>query len=536
MTPQTQSRRALADAVASPLETRSINLDGASLRHFPTEVLECVNLEELSMCAAIEVDFASLDGQLVIKPQSLPESLGSLQELRVLLLGNLTLGGLPQTIGDLQQLEVLSLRHNSQLEGLPPRLCGLSKLRVLNLAATPMLGSLPEDIGELGALEELRTRDSGFHEVPSSLVRLTRLRTLTLPSQVHALPRGFGALTQLRHLCLSAPALHSIAAELESLTQLEELRVLQTHDRPVAALPPQVGQLRALTRLFATSIGIEALCDLGRLEQLRELDVCGNGLTSVSEHIAGLPSLRRLSYADNPLPLRERRLLEFMMDLAPDERPTWVGKRAPKQPKPPKSVHLGQVCSTTGSILLLAGDAQVASRWQGTENGTRADDPSDSDWSLAFEAMHGDGEDRPFATVACGPDDLRALSIHIGGVIEVYRVEDRFVLVEGDADGDGRRKTSFKRYVGAMPSDNSTCAGHMHLPSGLLALLSASSPGTAIPQEATKIGNKGARQFSSEGERGILVAAAAQRYAVYLETPVERAWGDAARAVLVPVP
>jgi Leucine-rich repeat (LRR) protein len=85
----------------------------------------------------------------------LSESIGNLQNLQRLFLGNNNLNSLPESIGNLQNLKVLDLDNNN-------------------------LSSLPKSIGNLQHLQRLDLEDNNLSRLPESIVNLQNLRFLDL--------------------------------------------------------------------------------------------------------------------------------------------------------------------------------------------------------------------------------------------------------------------------------------------------------------------------------------------------------------------
>lgn len=109
---------------------------------------------------------------------ALPESFGSLSNLRVLRLSNNQFTALPESIGGLSNLQYLRLENN-QLTTLPESIGGLSNLQELWLNNNP-LTALPESIGGLSNLQQLSLDYNQLTALPESIGRLSNLQQLFL--------------------------------------------------------------------------------------------------------------------------------------------------------------------------------------------------------------------------------------------------------------------------------------------------------------------------------------------------------------------
>ncbi|KAJ1254021.1 hypothetical protein BS78_05G205200 [Paspalum vaginatum] len=149
-------------------------------------------------------------------------------------------------------LRVLSLEKYSR------KRCHLKDLGSLKHLRFLLLGGQLETelLGEIGKLQLLRTldlREAYIHEVPASIVQLTKLEHLYVPMGVK-LPDGIGNLRSLRELS-RLNAVHS-PKTLDEIGNLTELRVLSVYNlddsglRTFVQRMPNLGNLRSLTIEF----------------------------------------------------------------------------------------------------------------------------------------------------------------------------------------------------------------------------------------------------------------------------------------------
>ncbi|KAA8491333.1 Plant intracellular Ras-group-related LRR protein 4 [Porphyridium purpureum] len=109
---------------------------------------------------------------------SVPASLGSMEQLQVIMLGNCRLASVPDEIGKLQNLVELHL-YGNHLKAVPAQLGDCASLRVLNLGRN-QLTELPDSLGKLKNLEVLHLYENDLRKLPSSLSACTALRTVSI--------------------------------------------------------------------------------------------------------------------------------------------------------------------------------------------------------------------------------------------------------------------------------------------------------------------------------------------------------------------
>ena len=106
----------------------------------------------------------------------LPESIGRLKFLKILILSYNKLTTLPESIGNLLSLQTLDLGNN-EITSLPESICNLKSLEILKLAKNK-IESLPESMGNLQSLKELRLEDNHLTSLPESMFRLKSLQDI----------------------------------------------------------------------------------------------------------------------------------------------------------------------------------------------------------------------------------------------------------------------------------------------------------------------------------------------------------------------
>ncbi|KAK6805195.1 hypothetical protein RDI58_002980 [Solanum bulbocastanum] len=166
---------------------------------------------------------------------SLPQSIGSLKSLSILILVGCGFSGLiPNTIGSLSQLEFLSLNLNNFIGPIPASVGNLSKLRWLDLADNKLSGPLPVSHGSTPGLDML-VHTKHFHlgrnqfsgEIPDQLFssNMTLKHLLLEQNQLTGkIPPSLGLVQTLEVVRLDRNSLDgSIPSTLKNLTLMSEL-------------------------------------------------------------------------------------------------------------------------------------------------------------------------------------------------------------------------------------------------------------------------------------------------------------------------
>ncbi|XP_059668401.1 disease resistance protein RUN1-like isoform X1 [Cornus florida] len=165
--------------------------DCKNLRVLPATMCELKSLENLDLSGCLKLD-------------KLPEDIGKMEQLGVLLAYNTAIKQLPLSINRLRNLRELSFSQNNQtvstvsfpslfwsffspkknpdsISLLPTSLSGLCSLRRLFLPNCNLIDdSLPNDLGTLPSLQQLDLRNNNFCSLPTSISRLSKLERLLL--------------------------------------------------------------------------------------------------------------------------------------------------------------------------------------------------------------------------------------------------------------------------------------------------------------------------------------------------------------------
>jgi leucine-rich repeat protein SHOC2 len=205
----------------------------------------------------------------VYKPNTLPESIGNLVNLKHLKLQDNKLEKIPDSLGNLSSLNKLELQDNN-------------------------LNTLPESFGNLANLIVLNLYNNQMKTLPISIGNLSMLSILELGSnRLTTLPNSIGSLHKLTKLNLWRNQLKNLP---ESISNLSELTSLNLGDNQLINLPDNIGNLSKLTHLGLGGNQLKILPEsIGNLSNLECLDLEGNPLTDLSV-LKNLPRQARIRF------------------------------------------------------------------------------------------------------------------------------------------------------------------------------------------------------------------------------------------------
>ena len=227
---------------------------------------------------------------------SLPESIGQLKSLEVLVLNDNLLTEIPPVIWKLQ-LKLLDLSGN-WLTSLPDAVEQLRSLKFLLLRSNQLV-SLPDSIGQLRSLSDLDLRNNNLTRLPDSIGQMESLNDLILKSnQLTVVPESVGQLRRLVFLNLGSNRL----AELFELGGLRSLAYFDIDNNQLTSLPDSIGELQSLHRLRLQSNKLTSLPEsISQLQSLKQLHVDNNQLSALPESIGNLTHLEVLTLNSNRL-------------------------------------------------------------------------------------------------------------------------------------------------------------------------------------------------------------------------------------------
>lgn len=257
------------------------------LRRIPASLLRAASLTKLRIPWSLD---------------ELPRNLGQLRSLRVLEIPRGSLKALPDDIGGLGALEELDMSGHDVVT-LPASLGELRSLKKLN-ASVGRLEKLPDSLFLLPALHEVCVNNNRLRALPETLGHCRSLRSLDIErNPLEALPASFGKLTELTTLALGCTSMGELPESLRHLSGLTELRVEGSSGgewtkRPTR-VPSWLGELENLEILSIRENPITSVPpSIGRLRKLRVLDIVRGKLAPLPIEIGQCTALEKLSLCE----------------------------------------------------------------------------------------------------------------------------------------------------------------------------------------------------------------------------------------------
>ncbi|KAL6293918.1 hypothetical protein ACE6H2_002060 [Prunus campanulata] len=251
--------------------------------------------------------------------------LSKLSFLEELILEDCTsLSEVHSSIGDLGRLSLVNLEGCNMLKDLPLNFYNSKSIETLLLNGCSIFENLADGLGDMISLTTLEANDTAIRQIPSSIVKLTNLMTLSLcgvtgspstnllPHSLHglssleelflkgcgltedAIPRDLWSLISLEYLDLADNYFHSLPS-LSGLSKLESLCLEECLNlRAIPDLPTNLKHLQA-----ARCSALETMPDFSEMSNIRELDIRGSGkLTEIPGLDKSLNSMTRIQMED----------------------------------------------------------------------------------------------------------------------------------------------------------------------------------------------------------------------------------------------
>ncbi|KAI0225572.1 hypothetical protein LSAT2_023680 [Lamellibrachia satsuma] len=274
----------------------ALNLDYNHLIDLPSELGHIVSLVSISINCQTSAPRASISKRSHL--ERLPEDVGRLPKLRMLLLCQNAIVYLPESLAQRSTLSVLDLRLNN-LHSFPEPVCRIRSLKQLFLSGNE-IGEIPEEVGELVKLEVFRIANNRLFRLPDSIGHLKRLRTLSLRcNQLQRLPKAITGLSQLSnpHMDTEGQGLDGLLladnpweyppAAVVTRGPQHVFDYLRTHDDPVT------------TKAITVNVAKRGLVELGQMPpgdpaDIVTIDARENKLTEIPPEATFLPNLKTL--------------------------------------------------------------------------------------------------------------------------------------------------------------------------------------------------------------------------------------------------
>uniref|UniRef100_A0A671YC69 Leucine rich repeat containing 7 n=1 Tax=Sparus aurata TaxID=8175 RepID=A0A671YC69_SPAAU len=196
-------------------------------------------------------------------------------------------------------LEELYLDAN-QIEELPKQLFNCQALKKLSMPDND-LSNLPTTIASLVNLKELDISKNGIQEFPDNIKCCKGLSVVEASvNPITKLPDGFTQLLNLTQLFLNDAFLEYLPPEV--LEQIHNLKELWMDNNSLQSIPGSLGKLRQLRYLDLAKNRIETLdTDVSGCESLEDLLLSSNMLQHLPDTIGMLKKLTTLKVDDNQL-------------------------------------------------------------------------------------------------------------------------------------------------------------------------------------------------------------------------------------------
>ncbi|WVZ54680.1 hypothetical protein U9M48_005444, partial [Paspalum notatum var. saurae] len=205
-------------------------------------------------------------------------SIVQIKNLKYLEISGLYFESLPEAISDIWSLQAVHLINSGLLE-LPKSIGKLQKLRTLNLSGCGELECLPDSIGDCNLLSSIDLyKCTSLTALPKSIGKLQKLRMLNLSycEKLNCLPDSIGDCRMLSSIdCCGCEYLTALP---NSVGKLQTLRTLNLSGCwMLKCLPDSIGDCRMLSSIDCC--GCEYLTTLpnsvGKLQTLRTLNLSG---------------------------------------------------------------------------------------------------------------------------------------------------------------------------------------------------------------------------------------------------------------------
>ncbi|XP_016646924.1 PREDICTED: TMV resistance protein N-like [Prunus mume] len=173
------------------------------------------------------------------------------------------------SIGDLGRLSLVNLEGCDNLEDLPLNFYKSKSIETLLLNGCSSFKDLADGLGDMVSLTILEADNTAISQIPSSIVKLKKLRILSLSGcrlTVDAIPKDLCSLISLEHLLLG----YNGFCGLPSLAGLSKLKVLCLNAcRRLRAIPDLPTNLYVLKAYDCPEL--ETISDFSKMSNIREL-------------------------------------------------------------------------------------------------------------------------------------------------------------------------------------------------------------------------------------------------------------------------
>ncbi|XP_026003805.1 leucine-rich repeat-containing protein 7 isoform X3 [Maylandia zebra] len=240
--------------------------------------------------------------------EELPKQLFNCQALKKLSMPDNDLSNLPTTIASLVNLKELDISKNG-IQEFPDNIKCCKGLSVVEASVNPIT-KLPDGFTQLLNLTQLFLNDAFLEYLPANFGRLSKLRILELrENHLKTMPKSIHRLTQLERLDLGSNEFSEVPEVLEQIHNLKELWLDNNSLQTIPGVSRSwdkklhsIGKLRQLRYLDLAKNRIETLdADISGCEALEDLLLSSNMLQHLPDSIGMLKKLTTLKVDDNQL-------------------------------------------------------------------------------------------------------------------------------------------------------------------------------------------------------------------------------------------
>uniref|UniRef100_A0A3P9B9Q0 Leucine-rich repeat-containing protein 7 n=1 Tax=Maylandia zebra TaxID=106582 RepID=A0A3P9B9Q0_9CICH len=223
--------------------------------------------------------------------EELPKQLFNCQALKKLSMPDNDLSNLPTTIASLVNLKELDISKNG-IQEFPDNIKCCKGLSVVEASVNPIT-KLPDGFTQLLNLTQLFLNDAFLEYLPANFGRLSKLRILELREN---------HLKTMPNVCSVKMSVFLCACQPEVLEQIHNLKELWLDNNSLQTIPGSIGKLRQLRYLDLAKNRIETLdADISGCEALEDLLLSSNMLQHLPDSIGMLKKLTTLKVDDNQL-------------------------------------------------------------------------------------------------------------------------------------------------------------------------------------------------------------------------------------------
>ncbi len=204
-----------------------------------------------------------------------------------------------------KKLKLFHYKHTYGLDSLPESIGEMQNLEELDLSLLD-LKKLPDSFKYLTKLKKLNLGYNDFEAFPSQIFALENLEELNLElSLIKHIPDDIRKLTKLKVLILDDNYFEGFPVAVTHLANLEELSITSSN---ISFLPDEIANLQGLKRVNLSSFWsykhkntISDISNLAKLPNLQSLDLEWNKVAQVPEEFCELKNLQKLNLLNNPL-------------------------------------------------------------------------------------------------------------------------------------------------------------------------------------------------------------------------------------------